>query len=759
MFRGQGVQISAATNIVPNVVVAWAALFEPSVATSTILHVDADASGANNGSGWPDAYNSLQNALIHAANSGGLVSEIWVAEGTYMPDGGYIPTGGVHVPGTGERDAAFQLLSDVALYGGFAGTETVPSERNVAANVTMLSGDLDADDTPVACERDSPDCDSFGRLCVGRSCIIVAHTAENSRHVVNGSGAGATAILDGFTITAGNADGPASTGRDAGGGLYNYSGSPSVADCRFIRSSAASYGGGMFNSVDSNPTVSGCVFNENTSTNGGAMANVRSSPTLTGSVFTHNAADNGGGVFNNHASPTITGCAIERNRANNGAGMYTMSGSPTLSGCAFNENLADAFGGGMYSHTSAPSVRNSAFNGNVADTGAGMYNWDSTPIVTDSVFHSNSADGGAGMANILGQPAVISSNFTGNLAIGDVGYGGAMYNNGATVVLLQSTFAGNVANHGAGIFDEYSSPTLTGCTFRANTARSGGAMLNIYWSFARITNCAFVGNSATAGGGGAIVDSSHSDSTLTNSTFTRNTADSGGGAIAVIFDSDSTMTNCTFWNNTAAHGGALEAYENSYPTVANSILWGNTDANVGGPTSQIGFSGGWPTVMYSIVQGGWAGGGIGVFDADPMFVDASAPDGVPAKRDDDLRLMPGSPAIDMGDNTALPRDRSDLDRDADTTEPIPIDLDGHVRVLCGRVDMGAYEFGIGDFNCDRVTELADFAAWPDCMTAPVGEGHLEDPLFPDRCEAFEFHPDGAIDLADFAGYQHLTPLP
>ncbi len=91
-----------------------------------------------------------------------------------------------------DRSATFQLKNGVAVYGGFAGTETARNQRNPAANVTILSGDIDNNDsqTPIITDL-----------------TTVTGNTTNSYHVVTGA-TGAT--LDGFTITAGNANGAVS---------------------------------------------------------------------------------------------------------------------------------------------------------------------------------------------------------------------------------------------------------------------------------------------------------------------------------------------------------------------------------------------------------------------------------------------------------------------------------------------------------------------------------------------------------------------
>src|SRR5262245_22819057 len=96
----------------------------PSAHAAGVIYVRSGAAGANDGASWADAYTSLQSALA-AASSG---DQIWVAAGTYTPSA------------TGDRDASFTLSSGVAVYGGFAGSETQLGERDWTANATTLSG-------------------------------------------------------------------------------------------------------------------------------------------------------------------------------------------------------------------------------------------------------------------------------------------------------------------------------------------------------------------------------------------------------------------------------------------------------------------------------------------------------------------------------------------------------------------------------------------------------------------------------------------
>ena len=79
------------------------------ICPGSILYVNDDAGGNDNGTSWANAFNDLQEALSLAASCPD-VTEIWVAEGTYKPTSGT------------DRNISFSMQNGVAIYGGFPNT-------------------------------------------------------------------------------------------------------------------------------------------------------------------------------------------------------------------------------------------------------------------------------------------------------------------------------------------------------------------------------------------------------------------------------------------------------------------------------------------------------------------------------------------------------------------------------------------------------------------------------------------------------------
>jgi hypothetical protein len=123
------------------------------------------------------------------------------------------------------------------------------------------------------------------------------------------SGEGTDTILEGFTITGGNANG-AGEPNDRGGGIYCKNSSPTVTTCIFTGNSA-DYGGGMCNRAAS-PVLINCSLNSNTAKlEGGVIFNEENSePNLTNCSLSGNYADNGGGIYNVASNPTLTNCIL-----------------------------------------------------------------------------------------------------------------------------------------------------------------------------------------------------------------------------------------------------------------------------------------------------------------------------------------------------------------------------------------------------------------------------------------------------------------
>ncbi len=322
------------------------------------------------GGTWATAYVNLFTAL-HQTNC----LEIWVAAGVYRP--------GV------DQVATFVVGSGVAVYGGFAGTEVVRSQRNPAANITVLSGDINGDDVNLD-----------GNSIAETTADIVG---PNSFHVVTMfspasiNPIGGSTVLDGFTITAGLADGDPALYEQVGAGLLCYGSglgqacSPSLQNLTFSGNQAG---------TDTNPGFGGAIFADGS--HGGL-----SSPILTSVLFRGNgASDSGGAMFNEAysgtSSPVLTNVTFSGNHAARGGALYNNglgagSSSPILMNVTFSGNSATYAGGGILNEgtdgASSPILTNVILWGDTsgAATNPEMYNHAASPVMRYSLVYSGCA--------------------------------------------------------------------------------------------------------------------------------------------------------------------------------------------------------------------------------------------------------------------------------------------------------------------------------------------------------------------------------
>jgi hypothetical protein len=181
------------------------------------------------------------------------------------------------------------------------------------------------------------------------------------------------------------------------------------------------------------------------------------------------------------------------------------------------------------------------------------------------------------------------------------------------------------------------------------------------------------------------------------------------------FCSDGIIRNCTFTNNSDEDyytTGGIKC-NNSSPTIANCILWGNEPEEIYLNESE-------PVITYTDIEGGWEGEGN--IDEDPLFIDPN---------NGDYHLRWDSPCVDAGEPGAV----------GGTDE---VDIDGEPRVMGGRVDMGADEVGEkqADFTRDGRIDVSDLAVMSGAWDTQ--EGELRWYVLSDLFE------DGEIDISDVA---------
>ncbi|HRQ36634.1 MAG TPA: choice-of-anchor Q domain-containing protein [Chloroflexota bacterium] len=344
-------------------------------AGNSIIYVHAGATGgSNSGDSWANAYTSLQTALTNAVSG----QEIWVAAGVYKP-----------TDSPADRDATFPLKNGVAVYGGFAGTETALNQRNWDNNRSILSGDIDNNDIHTS----------------GVVADANHINGANSYHVVTGNGTDNTAILDGLIITAGQAnDTSDSCPEGCGGGLYLRNSMASLRNIIFSGNRADENGGGLYTWDGSHPTLTHVTFSGNYALWGGGIANWGGNLNLTNVTFSQNrAVHEGGGMTGWSANPSLTNVRFIGNSVTwYGGGMYNdRDTTPVLTNVIFSGNRAES-GGGLYNWDgSSPILTNVTFSGNHAtNAGGGLYNRDnSNPLILNSIFWNNQDNSGIGTAS------------------------------------------------------------------------------------------------------------------------------------------------------------------------------------------------------------------------------------------------------------------------------------------------------------------------------------------------------------------------
>ncbi len=588
------------------------------------VYVNAAATGTNDGSSWANAYVDLQDALDNAASG----SEVWVAAGTYSPGGAVTDFFNVGMPGQ-------------AIYGGFAGTETMLSQRDFVANKTILSGDVNEDDVA----------DDFS-----------ANRTDNNYHVmwITDTVTNST-IIDGFNIEHGNTVGATGAGNDRrSGGILCY-GSPIIRNCIFTQNygyyAAALYPRG---STADNILVENCTFTRNNGQFGGGVYLVAAG-VFNDCIFDNNFASRGAGAYSAGALTTFNNCSFKNSGGSDtrGAGLYG-STSITLNNCIIDLNIG-IWGSGIYA-TDVTNIDSCVFSSNATGEAGGgiLCAFQSVVNISNTRFEGNTADRGGAVYAQSDSTIVNIDNcyFFGNSAVGT---GGAIYSlAGPLVDVNNSTFDLNGAERGAGIgFASGDGKTvkdrltISNSKFFDNTSTIQGGALNISnIDSIFITNCLMNDNTANGDGNGGAISFNSSDTlpvyaNIMNTTFANNI-----GALA---------SNIAPWEDTTTAGDLTIVMQN---TILHDLFSKNYVIEDGSPTliSNGGNLSSDNTAMAAFTNTN------DVNLTDPMFVDAG---------NRDYRLQYNSPAVNQGL----------------ATNGAPMtDINGDVRN--GMIDMGAIEYFI-----------------------------------------------------------------
>ncbi len=368
------------------------------------IYVNSLANPGGDGLTWPTAYTSLQDGLA----IGQLGDEIWVTQGIYYPDEGSSQV-------DNDQNETFTLIPQVSIYGGFNGMETDREQRNPLTQLTILSGDIQQDDV-------NTDGNNFAET-------VDDIVGSNSYNILTGNSVTTATVVDGFTVTAGSADG-ASNPSDRGAGMYcgNDTSGPALNQMTFIGNYSLKRGSGIFGC--SQMVTNSSFINNETNDLGSAVYAIGGQ--IDNVYFSGNISKFTGGAVRNTVNPLyVLNSVFEANRSTDlrGGALITTS-DLYLENVLFKGNRSSNSGGALRVEGSTADLVNVTMTGNRTNNlgGAISINDTATLNITNSIIWNNQDTSGVGSAS----------------ASIDVAVGGVLTNSNSLIQSYGTTGTGNL---------------------------------------------------------------------------------------------------------------------------------------------------------------------------------------------------------------------------------------------------------------------------------------------------------------------------
>ena len=329
--------------------------------TNGITYVDQNATGANDGTSWANAFTDLQDAIAILQDNG----KIWIAQGTYTP-------------GATDRNSSFIInKTNVKLYGGFNGTETALNQRDFRANETILSGDLLGNDA--------------GNITGNTRIDNAYHVIEVDKNLV---------VIDGLTIRDGFAN--SSGDNAAGGGIFKKKSVKTLTvKNSTIKNNLAYNSAGIYAEYTTSGvgtlTIESCVFDNNLA----RLSASFSAWARTGGTFTFKISNS---LFSNNETRDLSGSG---NGVAGSAGWLRAIGN---GGTVVNASLVNntyVNNNDIGTHSSVNNLNRTTVAASQTN-GGGILNLE----VANSIFWNNTIVGGAVANSITGVADNLGQNVT-----------------------------------------------------------------------------------------------------------------------------------------------------------------------------------------------------------------------------------------------------------------------------------------------------------------------------------------------------------